>query len=249
VKEVAAVEVYRPPLANPAPGGLYTAATVRDTGDPSRLSFGMIVESWNCGPSWIYPIDCEAEAPDPSPKGAESRAEDMSFTGDVIGADDNCSALVPELEAQQRAEQLLRLHESVRVEAQLVDRLLTAAGTPTNVAGLVAAVGALEEAIAPFGFPGVLHAAPHLAAGLAAAQLITRTGGQLLSPLGHRWAFGAGYTDLAETIVATGPVTVHRGPVVMNHGPDYPHNQRLSVAERETLVSWECWTTAVTIGA
>lgn len=243
------MEVYRPPLANPAAGGLYTAATVVNAGDPSRLAQGVTVESWNCGPSWVWPIECATEAPDPSPKGGEDRAERLEFTGDVIGADDDCSALVPEQEAMQRAQQLLRLHESVHVEEQLVDRLLTAAGSPTTVAGLVAAVGALEETIAPFGFPGVLHVAPHLAAALQAAQLITRSGARLLSPMGHRWAFGAGYGELEETIVATGPVAVHQGPIVMKHGPDFPHNERLSVAEREVLVSWECWTEAVTIGA
>ena len=243
------MEVYRPPLANPAPGGLYTAATVLNPNDPSRLADGVTVESWNCGTSWVWPINCETAPPDPSPKGAGNRSENLEFEGDVVGADDDCSALVPELEAMQRAEQLLRLQESVRVEQQLVDKLLTMADTPVTVAGLVAAVGALEETIAPYNFPGVLHAAPHLAAALASAQLITRTGGQLLSPMGHRWAFGPGYGELEETIVATGPVTVHRGPVIQNHGPNYPKNERLSVAEREVLVSWECWTTAVTIGA
>ncbi|WP_280244252.1 hypothetical protein [Nocardia abscessus] len=245
------MEVYRPPLANPGAGGLYTAATVLNPQEPSRLAQGITVESWNCGPSWVWPINCEAPIPDPSPKGAQDRAPNLEFdedTGTVVGADDNCSALVPEGEAQERAQQLLRLHESVRVEQELTPRLLAMAGAPSTVTGLVAAVGALEESVAEFGFPGVLHAAPHLAAAMYAAQLVIRSGAQLLSPLGHRWAFGAGYADLAETIVATGPVVVHRGPVVTIHGPDYPKNQRLSVAEREVLVTWECWTEAVTIG-
>lgn len=243
------MELYTPPLANPGPAGLYKAATIIDIAGTSRLAHGVIVESWNCGPSWVWPIACETEPPDPSPKGAEDRSDRLEFDGDVVGADDDCSALVDETEAAQRAEQLLRLQESVRVEQQLTTRLLTAAGAPVTVTGLAAAVGAVEETIAPYGFPGVLHAAPHLTAALAAAQLIIRSGAYLLSPLGHRWAFGAGYSDLEDTIVATGPVAVHRGPVVMTHGPDYPHNERLSVAEREVLVSWECWTTAVTIGA
>lgn len=244
-------EVYTAPLANPSGGGLYGAATLIDTPDPSRLAQGVVVDTWNCGPSWVWPITCEADIPDPTVKGAEPRNDWLTheFTGDVIGADDDCSALVPEQEAEQRAKQLLRLQEPVLVERQLVPRLIAAAPAPATVAGLVAAVGALEEDVAPYGFPGVLHAAPHLAAALQSAQLITRSGSFLLSPSGHRWAFGAGYADLDDTIIATGPVTVHRGPVVMTHGPDYPHNERLSVAERETLVSWECWTTAITIGA
>ncbi|MBF6416978.1 hypothetical protein [Nocardia cyriacigeorgica] len=241
--------IYRPPLANPAPGGLYGAATVLEYPGDSKISLGITVESRNCGVSWVWPIDCDAPAPDPSPKGAGERTPLLDFAGDVIGADDNCAAAVPELEAAERAQQLLRLQEPVRVEEQLVPKLLAAAGTPTTVAGLVAAVGALEEAVAPYGFPGVLHAAPHLAAALESADLVRHQGTQLLSPMGHRWAFGAGYADLAETIVATGPVVVHRKPVVMVHGPDYPHNDRLSVAEREVVVTWECWADAVTIGA
>ncbi|MFR9773043.1 hypothetical protein [Nocardia sp. SC052] len=243
------MEVYRPPLANPAPGGLYGAATILENN--TRLQFGMKVETANCGPSWVWPIDCDATPPDPSPKGEEGRTDwdEHTFTGDVFGAHDNCSALVPPAEAAQRAEQLQRLHESVHVEDKLVPRLLAMAGSPTDVTGLVAAVGALEEAVAEFGFTGVIHAAPHLAAPLYNAQLVRVSGSYLVSPLGHRWAFGAGYADLNETLVATGPVVVHRGPVIPSSGPDYTHNQRLDVAEREVLVTWECWTTAVTIGA
>lgn len=244
-------EVYTPPLANPSGGGLYGAATLTDAGDPSRLAQGIVVDTWNCGPSWVWPITCDTEVPDPSPKGAEPRNDWVSheFTGDVIGADDNCSALVPQAEAEGRAQQLLRIQERVQVETQLVSRLLTAASTPATVTGLVAAVGKLEEAMAPFGFPGVIHAAPHLAAALQNAQLITRSGAYALSPMGHRYAFGTGYSGLDDTLVGTGPVAVFQGPVVMTHGPDYPTNQRLSVAEREVLVAWECFTLAVTIGA
>ncbi|WP_280420654.1 hypothetical protein [Nocardia carnea] len=241
-------EIYRPPLANPAPGGLYAAATVIDTGEPSRLAHGVIVDSWNCGQTWVWPINCDATTPDPSPKGSPREPLSDPFTGDVIGADDDCAAVVPEQEAQQRAQQLLRLQEQVRVEQQLTPKLLAAAGAPAAHLDVVLAVGALEVTVAPHGFTGVFHAPVHLAAHLYANDLVIRSGTQLLSPMGHRWAFGAGYTGLGQTIVATGPTTVHRGPVVMTHGPDYPHNERLSVAEREVLVTWECWANAVTIG-
>lgn len=243
-------EVYKPPLANPSGGGLYTAATVQSAGDPSRLAQDVVVNTWNCGPSWLWPIKCTDEIPDPSPKGAEPRNDWLShqFAGDVVGADDNCSAIVSEQEAAGRAEQLLRLQEPVRVEKQLADRLMDWV-TPDTVAGLVAALGALEELVAEFGFPGVIHVAPHLVPALAQAQVITRSGAYALSPGGHRYAFGSGYAALGETLVATGPVTVFQGPTTMTHGPDYPTNSRLSVAEREVLVAWECWTEAITIGA
>lgn len=242
-------EIYRPPLANPSVVGLYAAATVLDVPDPSRLAHGIIVDSWNCGTTWVWPIDCAPVLPEPSPKGTPRAPLSGEFTGDVIGADDDCAAAVPEPEAAARAEQLLRLQESTRVEEQLVPRLLSAAGTPATAASLVEAVGELEQSAAVHGFPGVLHAAPHLAAALVAADMVIVQGGQRLSPLGHRWAFGAGYAALGDTIVSTGPVVVHRSSIARTHGPDYPHNDRLSVAEREVLVTWECWADAITIGA
>lgn len=240
-------EIYTPPPANPAGGGLYNAAAVLD--NVERIGFGVLVDSINCGTSWVWPLNCEADVPDPNPMGTSRAALDDPFTGDAVAADDNCGAAVPEAEARERAMQLLRLQESVRTEQQLAPKLLAAAGTPTNVTGLVAAVGALEEAVAGSGFTGVFHAAPHLAAALTNAQLVIRQGQQLLTPMGHRWAFGAGYAGLGETIVSTGPVTVHRGPIGFAQGPDYQHNDRLSVAMREVLVTWECWAEAVTIGA
>jgi hypothetical protein len=242
-------EIYTPPPANPAGTGLYTAAALIDTGEPSRLSFGVLVDSRNCGDSWVWPINCDTAIPDPSPKGSDRAARLDPFTGDVVGADDDCGASVPLAEAHERAQQLLRLQEPVRVEEQLTPKLLAAAGTPDTVTGLAAAVGALEEAVAGSGFTGVFHAAVHLLAPLTQAQLVIRQGGQLLTPAGHRWAFGAGYSGLDDTIVSTGPVAVHQGPIVFTDGPDYPHNDRLTVAEREVLVTWECWATAVTIGA
>lgn len=242
------MEIYRPPLANPSPGGLYPAATVIDYPDPARLAAGVLVESMNCGPAWVWPINCDDPAPDPSPKTSPRTANLPPFEGDVIGADDDCGIAVPEAEARQRAEQLLRLREPVLVETELVPRLLAAAGTPTDVAGVVAAVGALEELVAGFGFAGVIHAAPHLAAAMHNAQLVTRTGAVLTSPSGHRWAFGSGYAGLGETLVITGPVVVHRSSVDRPAGYDVTHNDRLNIAEREVLVTWECFADAVTIG-
>lgn len=241
--------LHKPELANPSKLGLFTAARIIERPDPNRLFDGITVESWNCGAGWVLPIECEAEIPDPPPQGAEDRTPPLGFEGWVVGADDDCSLMVPEAEAQQRAAQLLRLREWPSTEAKVAEVLLDMADTPTEVDGLVAAVGALEEEVAGFGFPGVLHAAPHLLAALQSAQLITRSGTQLLSPSGHRWAFGAGYGELGETIVATGPVDVHRGAVDYRHGPEHQTNERLTTAFREVVVTWECFTTAVTIGA
>lgn len=243
------MEIYRPPLANPSPGGLYPAATVIDYPDPARLAAGVLVESQNCGPAWVWPIDCAAPIPDPSPKDDPRTPNLPPFEGVVVGADDNCGLAVPEAEARQRAEQILRLREPVLVETELVPQLLAAAGTPTDVSGVVAAVGALEELVAAYGFAGVIHAAPHLAAVMHNADLVTRTGAVLTTPGGHRWAFGSGYVGLGETLIITGPVVVHRSSIFTGAGYDVVHNDRLNIAEREVLVTWECFADAVTIGA
>lgn len=239
--------IYRPPLANPSPGGLYQAATILPG---EYLWDGIKVISMNCGTTWVWPINCDDTPPDPSPKGLAPRAEDLDpFTGTGLGADDDCGLAVPEAEARQRAEQLLRLQEPVRVEEGLVPKLLTAAGTPaTPTGGIVGAVAALEEAVAEFGFLGVIHAAPHVAALAQAAHLITRQGALAVSPLGHRWAFGSGYAGLGETLVLTGPVAIHQNARETLEGLDVQHNDRLTITEREVVVTWECFAEAATIG-
>lgn len=235
--------IYEPALANPAPYGLYGTATVLETPDPNRFGFdGLLVRSLNCGPSGVWPYGY-CEDPGEATKGGE-RADDLSFAGLVVWAADDCGLLADHDEQLVRARQIMRLHEHVRVEEHLAG-VLAAAAVPTPAADLTAALGVLEEAIGGYGFTGVVHAPAHLAAPAAAAQLIVREGPRLLTPLGHRWAFGTGYDG--DTLYGTGPVVIHRGPVVESTGPAHRTNERLVVVEREVLVSWECFTVAVAI--
>lgn len=177
------------------------------------------------------------------------RAADGEFTGLIVWAVDDCGTGAPETEQRDRAQQLLRLKERVHVEEETVPVLQTKAGAPTAGTSLVDAVGRLELTLGGFGFAGTIHASAALAAEAADHNLIVRSGTTLLTPLGHKWAFGAGYGALGSTLVGTGPVTVHRGPVLVNTGLAHRTNERLVVAEREVAVAWECVTTAVTTGA
>lgn len=238
---------WTPPPANPSPYGLYGAAAVTDLTNPTRLDTGLRVININCGPSGVWPIDPCADPGGDVKEG--DRAEDSTFTGMIVYGVDDCSALVPAGEASDRAQQVLRLQERVKVEEYVAAVLITEAGVPTAGTDLVTALGAVELGIGQYGFTGVVHASAHLAAKAAQANLIVRNGTTLTTPLGHRWAFGAGYDALGENLFATGPVTVQRGPVGLAEGPDYTHNERLTVAEREVLVAWECLTFAVTTGA
>ncbi|MCD2119436.1 MULTISPECIES: hypothetical protein [Rhodococcus] len=237
--------IYEPVLANPAPVGLYQVAIVLDRDDPTRLADGVLVRSINCGPSGVWPIEYCA-GPPAEPKGGD-RAPDHLFTGLVVWAADDCGLLADLNDQQARARQLLRLHERRHVEEHAATVLTAEAGPPNTATGLVAALGAVEEQLAQFGYPGVVHAAPHLAAAAHAVNLVVRDGARLLTPSGNQWAFGAGYVDLGDTLFGTGPVVVHRGPVVESTGPFHRRNERLVVVEREVLVSWECVTLAVTI--
>ena len=53
---------------------------------------------------------------------------------------------------------------------------------------------------------------------------------------------------IGETLVLTGPVVIHQSPVITAAGLDVQHNDRLNTAEREVVVTWECFAEAATIG-
>lgn len=237
---------WTPPPANPSPFGLYGAAAVTDLPAPTRLAEGVRVLNINCGPSGSWSIDYCAD-PGTDTK-AGDRAEDGTFTGLIVWAVDDCSALGTQ-DAADRAANLLRLQERIRVEEHVATVLLAEAGAPTASTDLVTALGAVELGIAQYGFNGVVHASAHLAAQAAKDNLIIRNGTTLTTPLGNKWAFGGGYDALGQNLVATGPVVVQRGPVIPNEGSGYPTNEKLTVAEREVLVAWECFTFAVGTGA
>lgn len=329
--------IYTPPVANPPLYGLYSASTIIERTDPSRLADGVLVRSINCGPSGVWPLgwcespDVEAQTvtltgaaptdtftlgyngestaaiaananaaavdaaletlpnldavtvtgspgawvveftgnPGAQPlltitpsAGSGSvarttagtskegeRGGDLEFTGLVPWAVDDCGLMSDKTEQQARARQILRLQEQVRVEEAVADKLQAADVALPSSPGLVAAVGALDQQIASYGFAGVIHAAAHVAALAASLRLITVQGTSLLTPLGNRWAFGGGYADLGDTLYATGPTAVHRSPVAVLRGDEVRANQTKFVAEREVVVTWECFTVSTEVTA
>jgi len=236
---------YEPPLANPAPYGLYSAAQLLEYTDPNRFGHeGIRVRSLNCGESGVWPIDYCADAP-AEPKTAERPADPDIFTGGIVYGADDCGILASKAEAIDRANQILRLTERIRVEEHVAAVLIARSAAPVAAGGIVEAVGIAEEELGLYGFPGTIHAAAHLAARAAQANLIVRNGTTLTSPLGHKWAFGGGYDTLGNNIYITGPVVIHRGAVNLNEGLEVQRNGRLFVAEREFVVTWECLTVAI----
>ncbi len=231
-------------LANPLPGGLYAAATLVPLDDPAHLDGGVQVEQRNCGEATIWQLGCDPDA-NPDDKGAGDTDEPNLETFDAIGvlATSRCGLVGrTEERAREDASQKLRLQEQLQAETWASTALLTASGTPaTAEGGLVGAVGRIEQALGVLGVQGVIHAPASLAAVAMNARLaVPSASGKFLSPLGHLWAFGAGYGALVNRIVGTGPVTVYRTPVAVSVGLGQRQNERLAVAEREVAVTWEC---------
>ena len=130
------------------------------------------------------------------------------------------------------------------------------------VAGIVAAVAALEEGLAgAYDGVGVIHAPRAAAPHAAAAHLIERDGSVLRTPLGTMWAFGAGYdravgpdgeADVTGThawMYATGAIARWRSEPIVNP-PGYAAlnlttNDVTVFAERIVMLYRDCVTVAV----
>ena len=138
------------------------------------------------------------------------------------------------------------------------------AGSDVTALGVMQGVAALESWLGDnYCGVGVLHAPRGLAPYAANFQLLRGDNPRLLTPLGTRWAFGAGYSvntgpdgTAAEAgtawIYATGQVNVWRSPIWMQ--PDqieYGFNTRTNdveiIAERAFVITRECGIAAVRV--
>lgn len=223
--------------------GLYTAATVLDE---ARLFGGIRVRQTNCVVAGTWPAACRDtdEAVDKDGR-READRDDVLTT--VVYAAYRCQpmGLNPgELEAL--ASQAMRLKEAGEVEAELAPLLLAEAGTPGVAVRMARAVGAIEQQLRHTGMTGVIHASSAMAAVAAQASLVVAgPAGALMTPLGTSWAFGAGYDELEDVLVGTGPVTVRHDSIdALKAHEANVRGDRLVVAERTVSVGWECITVA-----
>jgi len=111
--------------------------------------------------------------------------------------------------------------------------------TPGTAVTLEYGVGLLENALAAYSYPGILHCQPIVTPYLAARSLMPRPErearggtGVFLTPMGNVWSFGRGYSgnkpnnDASAApagtayIVATGAVTIWRDPKVFVSPPE-----------------------------
>ncbi len=249
--------LFDPPLVNPSPHGLFAATKWRDEDGPSRwLGPGVDVRVWNYGGEDSYGV----WAADPCALTDDLEEGDIKLPGDrpdwpdtfthfTSWAADECALTgSSQEEVRARAQQVHRLQESNAVEAAFATRMLSDAGTPGTPPDLVAAVASLESALAVTNTVGVIHASPLYAAYAAQAQLITRSGSVLRTPLGHQWVFGGGYVDgLEDTLVATSPVFGWRGPVTLRTAIKQEHNRFYAIAERSLALGYEAVIGAATV--
>lgn len=138
------------------------------------------------------------------------------------------------------------------------------AGSGVTAVSVVDGVSALESWLGDnYCGVGVLHSPTAVAAYAANQYLLNGVNPRLTTPLGHRWAFGAGYSvntgpdgtpAPAGTawIYATGQVNIWRSPIWMQ--PDqleYAFNTRTNdvelFAERTFVIAKECAVAAVRV--
>lgn len=234
------ITIIEPP-GTPHTGGLYAAATIDDRRE-DRLAGGALLESPDDGGHGLWPAGCLPDDWDEEKGQREDCPPLTPFPATVVWASDQRMLVgVSEEDARLAAARTLLVKEQVDAETHTAALLADRAGTPATATGtggdaLVAALGAVEAAL---GKTGVIHAPRNVAALAASKGLIVEKSGKYLTPIGNRWAFYVGgATDLAGLLVATGPVTVTRGPVATSLAVEARKNTRLAVAERHLVVTW-----------
>jgi len=241
--------VFDAPLVNPAPNGVFGAVTWVEEAGPLRWLGGGVdvrVLNYGGGPSFgvwqadPFALDGDLEAEDVKTPGARP-ADPDTFQHFTSWAADYCALTASaQAETLQRALQTHRLQEQTAVEAFLVDRLLTDAGTVFPASDIVHAVSEIEGLFAATSTVGVIHASAKLAAYAVKNDLAKQSGSRWVSPLGHQWVFGGGYmTGLGDTLVATSPLFGWRGPAVPREVVKADWNRHYVIVERSLVVGYE----------
>lgn len=246
--------VYNAPAVPSQGYGLYTAATIFETGEiPRELIAGVDIYPYNCDTGFgsYTPALCEDTPPDKAPG---DRGELIHADPLVVWAATECAPDQTEDEQLGRARQIRTLKEPLMVESVFATRLLNDAGAGAMAPSLMEAIGLLEVYLGELGYTGYLHASRKWAveAGLLNAASGTAV---LRTKLGNTWVFGGGYDSaLGDTIVATGPLFLWRSAPIEHvvttgsHVTASYNNTVYAMSERVVTVGYECAAYAVTIG-
>jgi hypothetical protein len=250
---------FVPPLQNPAPGGLYPNVVWQEVAadEPSRHLMGVAIRpAGNFGGDQATGVWNAPWCGDPTPgqlKEGERPDGLDPFEPVTVWAADECDLTEPSrAEVQARAQQLLRMRESVMVAREFAARLLVdAADLPGPVPTAddpVAALALLEGELAEANVLGFIHLSPAWLPVLASAQLIARSGLRWVTPGGHALVLDGGYVEgLQQTIVATSQPFGWRDTVQVRTAIDERHNLFIAIAERSVTVGYEAVVAAVEI--
>lgn len=249
---------HEPALQNPSPYGLFPVVdwTEAADGEPLRWLAGVNFKTYNFGLGDAFEVwthsycaaedDLDPEA-DRKDTGVRAALPD-TFEALTVYAHDQCD-LTPasRREVRTRASQVLRIQEQNQLELNLSERMLEDT-TSAAAANIIDAVSQLETALARTSTLGVIHASAEWAAYAANANLVRWSSGGMLTPLGHRWAFGGGYADgLGANLVATSPLHGWRNAPQVREVPAHLDNTFHVIAERSFVVGYEAAVGAVVI--
>ena len=259
----------------PPPGtlryGLFRAATLTEDLGEREIASGFQIPAADCGVSRLYDALC-----DPAEATEKTFDEGLPFMEAVpywVYSTRQCG-IVGRTEAELSGSVRSRLlgGEQTQVEAALwggtapaVDPSLTGTAGVTTVvpavAGAGAAIAALEESFySAYGYVGTIHvnmsayAAARYAGLVTVADSASPSPGTLVTPLGSRWSFGAGYGITGPAGVApaagsawafmTPPVWVRRSGIIaqddLRSALDRTFNQYMGLAERVYAHTWTC---------
>lgn len=267
---ITGAEYVAAPAAGPLRYGLFNAArSIVDIPVHARVG-GVQFEPDTCGIARLYTAECPIT--DQDVKTLTDTSPTVTAAPFAVYASVVCSPVgrTPEEQSRRAAARLLA-GEQTQVENALwngggvgATPALTLAGATVATSPAVsfhARISALEEAFySAYGYQGTIHLNTAATGAAARAQMLVRATpppevpSVLVSPLGSRWSFGAGYDITGPANVApaagsvwafmTGPVTIWRSPDMLLPDPrqtfNRVSNQMIAIAEREYVQAYDC---------
>jgi hypothetical protein len=254
------------PGRTPAGYGLLAAATVLPMGSEREL-MGVQMEVPGCGPSLPWPAACNATAGKPTHGGPDV------VTGDPFAVMDSFECYTRD-DAVSLATTRLALGAGYAVEQALWQGIAGQALHPnfsdeavvltTTALEAEEALAVLQQQLAVSAMAGGVIHLPRSGLSCLGCACVTRQGAVLRDGLGNAVAAGGGYAPGPASMggtalpagagwwmVATGPVTVRRGPVIASPPSgtafDVRSNMVLVVAEQVHVTTIECGAWAVPV--
>ncbi|AXN53286.1 major capsid pentamer protein [Mycobacterium phage Thonko] len=250
---------FTAPRQNPAIPGLFAVTNWQPVGEAARHLNGVEIRGENYGgegAAGVWEADwCAPPDPATVTERKEGERPDIADVFDpiVVWAFDQCDLTRPsQAEVRARAAQILRLEEQSLIEREFAERLKADVtevfGTAETAANLKLAIGYIEGVLAQTNTLGYIHIGAQWVS--QESGLFTKSGAKYVSPLGHTYVIGGGYTDgLDDLIVATSPTFGWRSEPAVREALDERHNQFVAVAERSVVIGYEAIVAAVQITA